>query len=106
MAFNHNDALNTVPKRSFFLGYPLLPYLPAGRCHGDTRVFPGRHRVITGRLSKGGVGAHPAAFGRVTLDRRFSDRPYKAAKQGRGRHGHTGANAILGFNNSNVNRIS
>ena len=28
------------------------PYLPAGRCHGDTRDFPGRRRVITGLLSK------------------------------------------------------
>ena len=34
----------------------LLPYLPAGRCRGDTRVFPGWLRVITGRLSKEEAG--------------------------------------------------
>ncbi len=33
------------------------PYLPAGRCRGDTRVFPERLRVITGRVSKEGVGS-------------------------------------------------
>ena len=37
--------------------YLLGPYLAAGRCRGDTRVFPGRHRVITGRLSKEEVGS-------------------------------------------------
>ncbi|GEM_PF-7011193 len=34
------------------------PYLPAGRYHGDTRDFPGSHRVITGRGSKEGGGVY------------------------------------------------
>ena len=37
--------------------HPLLPCLPAGRCRGDTRVFPEWLRVITGRVSKEGDGA-------------------------------------------------
>ena len=32
--------------------HSLGPYRPTGRCRGDTRVFPERLRVITGRLGK------------------------------------------------------
>ena|GEM_PF-2912717 len=73
-----------------WLGLP-RPYLPAGRCHGDTRDFPGRHRVITGRLSKEEVGsvAGPTMYSRSLRVRALSygrspkRRMYKASPYGR-----------------------
>ena len=69
----------------------LRPYLPAGRCRGDTRVFPEWHRVITGRLSKEEVGsvAGPTMYSRSLRVRALSygrspkRRMYKASPYGR-----------------------
>ena len=57
---NRNPPFLTLIKAAVYVSYLLRPYLPAGRCRGDTRVFPEWLRVITGRLSK-------EEEGRVTL---------------------------------------
>ena len=56
-----NNSVSSFLKLSFLPRHPLLPCLSAGRCHGDTRENPERHRVITGRLSKEEAGEHAGA---------------------------------------------